>query len=268
MALIPRQFINAVVSIGVKKDKMIWIGTGFIVGKHSLKEDGYYPYLVTNKHIVDDLKKENQTTFYIKLLEKETKTYKEFPMKLIDGSYICSNDNNIDIVVFFLNGNFFNEKIDEYGIFDIDKNSYTSSDFMESGGEEGSLIYMIGYPMGLVEEYSKTPICRMGCIARIDKQEIVNYNRFLLDIQNFPGNSGSPIICKGDLYSVDGTKTINRCALIGIVNSYISYNDTLISSQTGEVTEIKSENSGLAIANPVECIKKLIDEDMKNRNLQ
>lgn len=268
MAVIPQQFINAVVSIGAKEDKTIWIGTGFIVGKRSIKVEGYYPYLVTNRHIVEDLKKRNKDVFYIKLLEKESKVYKEFPLYLREGTYVCSKEKDIDIAIFFLDGEFFNKKIDDYGLFDIDANSYTSLDFMESGGEEGSLIYMIGYPMGLVEEYSKTPICRMGCIARMDKQELLNYNRFLLDIQNFPGNSGSPIICKGDLYGVDGTKIINRCALIGIVNSYISYRETLVNSQTGEPVEVKSENSGLALANPTECIKNLINEDMKKRGIQ
>lgn len=85
----------------------------------------------------------------------------------------------------------------------------------------------------------------------MDKEEIRIEKRFLLDIQNFPGNSGSPIFCRGEIYSVNGSKPAQKTALIGIVNSYIPYQESLINSQINQIVEIRTKNSGIAIANPV-----------------
>ena len=50
-----------------------------------------------------------------------------------------------------------------------------------------------------------------------------------------------------------------KSVLIGIVHSYIPYRESLINSQTHEIVEIRSENSGLALVHPVEYIKEIID---------
>jgi len=258
MALIPEAFINSVVSIGViEEEKTAWIGTGFIVGKKSIS-GGHYLYLVTNWHIIEKAKKSNKDRIYIRLREKETKIIKKYSLN--PNSFNVSVDKNIDIAICSLDAKILQEQIDKLGFFDIDSNAFTSDEFFENGGAEGSSIYMLGFPMGLVGDYSCLPICRMGCVARIDKEELNSTKNMLLDIQNFPGNSGSPIICKGDMFSVEKTKSINKVALIGIVYSYIPYEESLINTQTERVVEIKSENSGIALANPVEFIKQLIDD--------
>lgn len=140
-----------------------------------------------------------------------------------------------------------------------DADAMTSSDLRNNGVEEGSLIYMLGYPMGLVNQYSSLPICRLGCIARIGEAQIQEQHNILVDIQNFPGNSGSPIINRPELISISGTQNLDRSVLVGIVHSYIPYQETLINSQTGKMVEIRSENSGLALVHPVEYIREIID---------
>lgn len=102
----------------------------------------------------------------------------------------------------------------------------------------------------------------------MEKEEIRTEKRFLLDIQNFPGNSVFPIFCRGEIYSVNGSKPVQKTALIGIVNSYIPYQESLINSQTNQIVEIRTENSGIANANSVEFIKELIEKDLKNRSLE
>ena len=79
-----------------------------------------------------------------------------------------------------------------------------------------------------------------------------------MDIQNFPGNSGSPIISCPDSVSIGKTKKITKCALIGIVHSYIPYRENLINVQTNEVVEVRTENSGLALAHPIEFLEEII----------
>lgn len=47
--------------------------------------------------------------------------------------------------------------------------------------------------------------------------------------------------------------------LIGIIHAYIPYRESLINSQTHEVVEVRSENSGIALMHPVEYIREVID---------
>ena len=144
--------------------------------------------------------------------------------------------------------------------FNIDEiNSMSSEELREEGVSEGTLIHMLGFPMGLVNETSPDPICRLGCIARMTAAQIQETQNILVDIQNFPGNSGSPIIVRPEILSVGNTKSGNKCVLLGIVHSYIPYQETLQNTQTKKIVEIRSENSGLAKVHPVEFIREVVD---------
>lgn len=259
MALIPDFYKNAVVSIGIKNDSGAtnWIGTGFLVVRR-VDKDGYIPFLVSNKHVFQGKKR-----IVFKMKELGSNNWVEVPANLseADGStkYVIHSNPAIDIAVLQLNGDFINRNNLEFPAFDIDKNAMSSSELLENGFDDGSFIYMLGFPMGLVVKGASRPICRMGCMARICSEQISETNNILIDIQNFPGNSGSPIISKPELVSITGTKNLSRSLLVGIVHSYISYNDTLRSSQSGEIVEIRKENSGLAYAHPVEYIREIID---------
>lgn len=59
--------------------------------------------------------------------------------------------------------------------------------------------------------------------------------------------------------SITGTQAFPKSALAGIVHSYIPYQEQLINQQTGNVVEIRSENSGLAYMHPVEYIREIIE---------
>ena len=262
MAIIPQFYKNAVVSIGLKNQNsdIAWIGTGFFVTR-AIDEDNVRPFLVTNRHVFL-----GKSTIVIRMKEKDTENLKEFDVSIVksDGSneipiYVLHTQDDIDIAVLPLDASFIIENHLEFPAFDIDSNAMTSSELRDNGFDEGSLIFMLGYTMGLVNQSSSLPICRLGCIARISKEQIQEQHNILVDIQNFPGNSGSPIINRPEVVSIQGTKNLDRSVLIGIIHSYIPYQETLINSQTGKFVEIRSENSGLAYAHPVEYIKDIID---------
>ena len=262
MAIIPQFYKNAVVSIGVKNQNsdIAWIGTGFFVTR-AIDENNVRPFLVTNRHVFL-----GKSTIVIRMKEKDTENLKEFDVSIVksDGSnekpiYVLHTQDDIDIAVLPLDASFIIENHLEFPAFDIDSNAMTSSELRDNGLDEGSLIFMLGYTMGLINQSSSLPICRLGCIARISKEQIQEQHNILVDIQNFPGNSGSPIINRPEVVSIQGTKKLDRSVLIGIIHSYIPYQETLINSQTGKFVEIRSENSGLAYAHPVEYIRDIID---------
>lgn len=259
MSLIPEFYKNAVVSIGIKNvtGATNWIGTGFLVVRQ-VDTNGYKPFLVSNKHVF-----QGTNSIVFKMKDQNSNNWIEIPANLSesDGSakYFTHSNSQIDIAVLPLNADFIISNHLDFPAFDIDQHAMSSSELLENGFDDGSLIYMLGFPMGLVVKGASRPICRMGCMARICSEQISETNNLLIDIQNFPGNSGSPIISKPELVSIAGTKNLSRSMLIGIVHSYIPYNDTLRSSQTGEVVEIRRENSGLAYAHPVEYVREIIN---------
>ncbi|WP_346704680.1 serine protease [uncultured Agathobaculum sp.] len=258
MSILPRHYMNAVVSIGTRNgDQVKWFGTGFFIHKR-VSETQVAPFLVTNRHVF-----KNRQNVIIRLIEHNSHNLKTVDVPLMkDGKplYVVSEDEEIDIAVLRLNGKYFEDNGFDFLSFDIEGNAMSSQELLSNGVDEGSIVYMLGFPMGLVNINSNTPICRMGCIARMSESQISETKNILVDIQNFPGNSGSPIVTRAEVLSIEGSKSLNRSVLLGIVHSYIPYQETLINSQTQQVVEIRSENSGIAKAHPVEFIRDLVDK--------
>lgn len=259
MSLIPKFYKDAVVSIGIRNidGNISWIGTGFFA-ICKIDEDKGKPFLVTNKHVL-----EGHNGIVIRMKEKESDKLKIMDAITKKGDtilYYIHDNPNIDIAVLPLDGAVIMQNNLEFPSFDIENNALSSTELRDSGVDEGALIYMLGFTMGKVNQASGDPICRLGCIARINEAQIQEEHNILIDIQNFPGNSGSPIINKPEIISIEGTPNLNRSVLVGIIHSYLPYEDKLISTQTKKVVEIRTENSGLAYAHPVEYITEIIDK--------
>ena len=260
MAIIPEHYLNAVVSIGIRINSSIkWIGTGFFVVRSVEDPTRGKPYLVSNRHVF-----ESSNSIVIRMKEAGKDSLMEMNANLVDATgkiaYITHDRKDVDIAVLPLNADVINNNNLEFPNFNIDEQAMSSTELRENGVDEGSIIYMLGFPMGLVNQKSNLPLCRMGCIARMSETQISEEHNLLADIQNFPGNSGSPIVLRPEFISVNKTKSLNKSVLIGIIHSYIPYRENLINSQTGQIVEIKSENSGIANVHPVEYIREIIDK--------
>ena len=258
MAILPEFYLNAVASIGVRQGENVsWIGTGFFILRIVNEKGDARPMLITNKHVLNGF-----DCIVLRVREKDGQELKVVEANLVENGkklYLEHRNENIDIAVLPLNGKFIRENNLEFEAFDIDQHALTSEELHESGVDEGNLVYMLGFPMGLVNIESTLPICRLGCIARMSAAQIKESGYVLVDIQNFPGNSGSPIVTRPEFISVSGTKAFNQSVLVGIICGYIPYTEQLINSQTKQVVEIKSENSGIALMHPVEYIREIVD---------
>ena len=259
MAIIPHKYLDSVVSIGTKDSngKINWFGTGFFVHRLIDKEKhAAIPFLISNKHVLEGV-----NSVIIRMIKRGTHDLEEVsvPLKGSDGKEIYKCHSTADIAVMpFPSDIIINNNL-EFNSFDIDSESMTSVELRDNGVEEGGLLYMLGYPMGLVNAGSGSPICRLGCVARISEAQISEKKNILVDIQNFPGNSGSPIVNRPEVVSLNGTKCLEKCVLVGIVHSYIPYQETLLNTQTKQIVEVRSENSGLANVHPVEFIREVVD---------
>ena len=108
MSVIPNNFINAVVAIGVEQQynghiEKIWIGTGFLVGMQEPNNiQSSTIYLITNKHVLN-----GKSTVYVRFNSKIGSFVKDYEIQLIDSlgrkTYTEHPDAEVDIIAIQLN---------------------------------------------------------------------------------------------------------------------------------------------------------------------
>jgi S1-C subfamily serine protease len=268
MALIPPFFLDAVVALGVGDDptKRRWIGTGFLYGllekQVDEKNKSYFVFVVTNKHVLNGNDK-----IWIKFNSLSASTSQDFDVKLKASNgrevWIRHPDDKVDLGSIFINAKFLKSQNMRFNYFRSDEHAFTIADLKTEGITEGDGVYVLGYPMGIVDRSWQSAICRLGCIARIRDVIAASRGDFLIDAPVFPGNSGGPVVLKPDAIAIQGTKSVSKANLIGVVQSYVPYQDVAISTQTQRPRISFEENSGLAAIIPVDRINELMDASIK-----
>ena len=261
MALIPPFFLDAVVAIGAQNEKgeLIWIGTGFIIGRQIADQpDRYHTYLVTNKHVVRD-----QKIVFLRFNPQSNEKAKDYPSPVIDAQnnplWTGHPSDEIDVAVIQINFEILRSDQMKCSFFQSDKHVLNKTQLINSGLSEGDFIYVLGFPMNLVDPERKYVIARHGIIARIKNYYEGFSKDFLIDSFVFPGNSGGPVINKPEIVAIQNTKGLATSNLIGMVQSYIPYRDMAVSAQTKEPRIMFVENSGLASVIPTDFILETIE---------
>lgn len=269
MALLPPFYLDTVVAIGsgAVPSKRNWVGTGFIYGKHvedkgEGKNKSYLLWIITNKHVLVDLKE-----VYIKFNSAQEPNSKDYRVPLISSNgrpkWIGHQNKETDVAAIFLNANFLKQEQRHFAYFKSDENTRSKKQMVESGITEGDRVFVLGFPMGLVDSTRQYVICRSGIFARIRDFLEGNSSEYLVDATIFPGNSGGPVVLCPSALAIQGTKAINRADLVGIVKSYVPYSDVAISQQTNKPRVIFEENSGLTAIEPVDAIIETVDLAIK-----
>ena len=266
MALIPSFYPNCVVAIGVpiEKKQIKWIASGFLYGDffkkaETGKEKGYYIYLVTNRHVFDGRK-----GVFLRFNPKDKEAAKSYLLALEDPSskkrlWMPHPDANIDIAVEPINAKLLLEQGIQFSCFRSDEHVVTLDKAAELGVTEGDFVYTLGFPMELVGPERNYVIIRSGNIARIQDAIDHRSNEFLIDAFTFPGNSGGPVVTKPEAMAIKETKAVTSSYLIGIIKSYLSYQEFAISEQTKRRRVMFEENSGLTSVIPIDFVKEAID---------
>lgn len=265
MAIIPSFFMDAVVSLGISlpNNEKYWVGTGFLVGrKEESNVDQSTVYIITNKHVIN-----NQKALYVRFSNDGSSGVKDLPMSLIDDHnaqlFSAHQHPDVDVVAIQIIPRVIIDNHLRLSFFDLSDHALSLKQMKDTGVDEGSLVYAVGFPMNLVDNSVKAPICRLGCISRVEDafENPQMATKFLVDAQVFPGNSGGPIVSRPEHISIDGTPHNSSANLIGIVSAYIPYREVLYSRQTGRDRMIQEENSGLSVVHPVDRIKEVVEAE-------
>ncbi len=268
MALIPPFFLDCVVAIGStdQNGQRKWVASGFLYGRFIAEKEGgegkrYRTYLVTNRHVFDGL-----STAWLRFNPQGLEPARELSYSLVDPDggrlWVAHPDAEIDVAVARMNVNFLTDQGLQVNVFRSDEHAAAAENMSELGITEGDHGYVLGFPMGFVGEGRNAVIVRSGSIARI-RDLLTGANKtFLFDAFIFPGNSGGPVILRPEATGINGTESLKKALLIGIVRSWVPYRDIAVSMQTNRPRVVFEENSGLAEAHPVNCIDETIQPDL------
>jgi S1-C subfamily serine protease len=267
MALIPSHYLHCVVALGIDTPKgRRWVASGFFYGSFVEKvnegKNRYSVYLVTNRHVFKDT-----TKLYIRCNPEGQEKAKEYGLSLVDneGKPKWSGHPNpeIDVAAISVNIRKLEEEKMQVNFFTSDHDVANRDKLVELGITEGDFAYALGFPMELIGGERNYVLVRSGTIARIRDALSKVSNEFLLDAFIFPGNSGGPVISKPEALAIKGTKSQNAAYLIGIIKSYVPYQDVAVSLQTNEPRVIFAENSGLAGVLPMDFVQEAVQEQIK-----
>ena len=238
-----------------------WFGSGFVIG---FKDEELLRFiLLTNKHVV-----KNHREIIVRLTLNDNLTSRDFAVPLYDATgallYSSHPSNMVDIAAVSLDNVVPDALKSKICYFDSKKECLTLDKMRALDLGEGSTLFALGFPMGMVDVQHNYTICRSGCVAKIESTyQDLDPIDYMGSVEVFPGNSGGPAVVNVTMPEDDKDLT----ALVGIVHSSISYTENLISIQTKRTRSVMEENSGLTLIHPVDRILDVAEQELKRVEL-
>ncbi len=263
MALLPPDYMKTVVAIGTKTENnsMRWTSTGFlyIVPLDDDPSRGSV-FLVTNRHIVKPPSSPASLDLYVRMNREGNLGAMDLALNPANWYF----HQTADVAVVGINMEVVRANELSYKWFN---ETLTPEKATEIGVSEGDGVFVLGFPQGNIgTENRNFVIVRQGCIARVQDWLSGERRNILIDAPVYPGNSGGPVVLKPEAIAIQNTKNNSRAYLIGMVESYIPYQDTAISPQTGRPRVVFEENTGLANVIPGDVIEETVKLALDGQN--
>ena len=259
MESVPARFLDSVVAIGTGDESggRRWIGTGFLYARQGKsrgdgKRSASHAFLVSARHV---LLKKRSIILRLNSGHDDTSADFEVPLHARNGrqQWVGHPDDAVDIGVVEINYALLRKHQRHLYLLRPDEDFLARADLAARGVGEGHGLFVLGFPMAIVGDSRQYVICRSGAVARI-RDMLGGAGEFLVDASVFPGNSGGPVIVR----STSG-EAGDAPRVIGIVKSYLPYEDVARSTQT-RIERIRfQENSGLASAHPADLIHETVE---------
>lgn len=231
------------------KSEDVFVGTGFL-----LNLNRFY-YVCTAKHVIFDFRNNNYKKGLWAAVRLKTGKYQKVSFDDIKTKYsidwIMHQRKKYDVALLpiELNQNNNDFKLIPKDLFFDSVKSTKISELLQ--------VFFCSYQPGIEKVKEINPVIRSGFVSRVNKD-----NSMIIDVNTFPGNSGSPVfIAPTPAYlSDEGTQIGNPCSgkFLGVITSYVPYRDIAFSQQTNNARIIFEENTGLANVHTHNVIEEII----------
>ncbi len=274
MSLLPRGYLETTVAIesaqeGPEGIRYRTVGTGFFLGleygdSSPSGERNYRLFLATNRHVVAE---RDELLIRVNAKEGAARRVRLALREGEGGNWAPHPDERVDVAALLVNARALREAGLELAYFRRGDIALVSS-MKELDIGTGQELFVLGFPMGMSGVERNYVIARSGMIARFDDEILATSRSFLIDAAVFPGNSGGPVIVKPRSDSLTDRRPIDRAYVIGMVRSYLPYEEVVYSLQTATPTPrmVFTENSGLAEVIPMDCVKEAADAVSSGRS--
>lgn len=183
-------------------------------------EGGAFPYVVTNKHVVQGAV---QATFHLTLRKEDgtpdLDSHEAVVLRDLPRHCIAHPTPAIDLVALPIGSILGSATKDgrSYYCMPLRKADLATHELLDSLPPMEEIV-MIGYPNGLWDELHNLPIIRKGITATHPRLRLNGKPEFLIDAACFPGSSGSPVFLAniGSFVDSDGSLCAgSRVSLLG-----------------------------------------------------
>lgn len=195
-------------------------GTGFIINFCQNKEENTcIPVIVTNNHVVENSVK---TVFEFCKADSDGNPIDTEPFRFtyVGNSWIHHPDESVDLCCLLLAEALNKIAGTDNRVFYIplETNLIPNDDVLKKLSAMEDVV-MVGYPIGLSDQYNHKPIIRRGITATHLKNNYQGNRHFLVDMACFPGSSGSPIfILNEGTYRIQNDVYVgSRILLVGVL---------------------------------------------------
>ena len=248
------------VLIEATNDSGGWTGTGFLLtypaGQQAI------PVLVTNRHVFAAATHASFTLTQTDGTEPLRAGTRLSISNFGDANWVGHPDPAIDVAVMF-----FNPVLEQLAALGAPAffRSFTP-DLLATQASANELdsieqVTFVGYPNGLFDRESMSPIVRRGHTATPIFNDYNGSPAFLIDASVFPGSSGSPVVLfdRGTYTTRDGTTHVgSRIMLLGVVAAVYTrrVNGTIEMVSRGQATFDDVLNLGIVFKSSAiqECV--------------
>ena len=245
-----------------KNNNKFFAGTSFIV--YHLHNRIKYPFLITNKHIVEGSIKGKV------LLRNEDEKKEEQILELkfendFQSLWTFHENENMDIAVLSLDYALRTLDFDfKYGYSAIPESMFFLKEHNNFFDAIENIIF-IGYPNSIYDRVNYLPISRKGITATPINNDYHGLPSFLIDAAVLHGSSGSPVFTFD--FGSDSEKPYTareRHFFLGILSSRYKYNETEVISLMSNDKD-RNELVNLGVVLKPEVIISTIERDIKER---
>ncbi len=228
-------------------------------GKRGNESDGFWPWLVTCKHVVQDIGRDYRPDrMILRINQKNSLDTHMFalPIRETEDLPNWNFHPTMDVAVIPIDWDSLNERGVQWRVFASGRNAISKNMAIMFRLREGDAVFILGFPVGWKPGRRDYPIVRHGVLAQVRGWFNGDHETFLVDGSGFVGNSGGPVIAGIQDDDISESERTSRSGIIGMVSEL-----KLSSIYSKEVN--LNESADLIEVVPVDAIDETIELAME-----